>query len=242
MLCELLQIAPDVTDQVVLSRLDIVTREVASKKPSTQDLSAPYHIVHRVFCEQKKDYTLYLDTPWALKSGEYSVHLRGGTEIKNLELHIERHKNLTFLVYNDYTCCSPPKTTSDRISKQDHDQNTQDINSYKSEESVCVISQQLSNALMEIRNDYQNVPGYYPDFEVFQEFSAPYLWLYHERDSIEKMIPKLSRISQHSLGVFLDYIKISFGDEYSRVDALISKGLISSKYLSYLFVSSYSKS
>jgi hypothetical protein len=217
MLCELLQIAPDANNQVLLSRLDIATRkfELAGKESSTQDLSAPYHIVHR------------------------SVHLRGGTEIKNLELHIERHKNLTFLVYNDYTCCKAPATASDRISKQDRDQNAQDINLYKSEESVCVISQQLSHALMEIRNDYHNVPGYYPDFEVLQEFSAPYLWLYHERKSIEKMIPKLSSIYQHALGVFLDYIEISFGEEYSKVDALISKGMISSKYLSYLFVSVY---
>jgi hypothetical protein len=241
MLCELLQIAPDANNQVLLSRLDIATRkfELAGKESSTQDLSAPYHIVHRVFCEENLDYALYLDTPWAVNSGERSVHLRGGTEIKNLELHIERHKNLTFLVYNDYTCCKAPATASDRISKQDRDQNAQDINLYKSEESVCVISQQLSHALMEIRNDYHNVPGYYPDFEVLQEFSAPYLWLYHERKSIEKMIPKLSSISQHALGVFLDYIEISFGEEYSKVDALISKGMISSKYLSYLFVSVY---
>jgi hypothetical protein len=242
MLCGLLQLPPNVADEALLSRADISAKKIQKtyKTSSKPNLSSPYHLIHRVYCADSAEHSLYLDTPWAVNAGDDTIHLRGGREIKNLELHIERHKNLAFLVYNQYTCCSRATLSSGNNSKQNEDKDTQDINIYKSGESVSVISQAFYDMLLEIRNEErETISGYYPNLNIIREFSAPYLWLYHDRESIKNKRLELSRLSQQLLDAFLDYINTSLGEEYDQVDGLVSKGLISMKYTPYLFVSFY---
>lgn len=239
MLCKLLQLPPNVPDEALLSTADIRAKKMATTKRTTSNpsLSNPYHLIHRVYCADSGENSYYLETPWAVNSGENTVHLRGGKEIKNLELHIERHKNLAFLVYNQYTCCNPIQSSGNKPG-QNQEQDTEDVNMYKSGESVCVISQAFHDMLLEIRSkERESIQGYYPNLNAIREFYAPYLWLYHDRESIKKQRPGLSRSSQQLLDAFLDYINTSLGEEYDEVDDLVSKGLISMKYTPYLFVS-----
>lgn len=70
--------------------------------------------------------------------------------------------------------------------------------------------------------------------------SAPYLWFYHDRSFITSTIDRFkSKHKRHLHCLFNNYINVHMGEEYAEVDKQLSAKLISSNFLSYIFVSGH---
>jgi hypothetical protein len=147
-----------------------------------------------------------------------------------MDLYKERNRGLSFIVFKHYMCCNPDKKS------QSGDEPT------PATESVYIISPDLYSALEKVsRKSSQTY--LYPNFKVESELSAPYLWFYHDRSFITSTIDRVkSKHRKHLHCLFNDYINVHMGEEYAEVDKQLSTKLISSNFLSYIFVSAHFQS
>jgi hypothetical protein len=186
-----------------------------------------FNILHRIECQKDKSRYLYQDMPYFMNQNGEDDHLRGRRVVSNMELYIERNRGLSFIVFKHYICCTPHKKS------QSGDEPT------PATESIYVISPDLYSALKAVsRKSSQTY--LYPDFKVESELSAPYLWFYHDRSFITSTVDRFkSKHRRHLNCLFNDYINVHMGDEYAEVDKQLSAKLISSNFLSYIFVSAH---
>jgi hypothetical protein len=70
-----------------------------------------------------------------------------------------------------------------------------------------------------------------------QDTRHPYLWWFHHREDVKLWGSVLDRESQKQIRVFQSYLEESLGDEWAKVDELLSSAKITTQYLDYVFVS-----
>lgn len=206
-----------------------------SSRPFAQSKPPSYQIIHRVQCEESNNEELYLDAPWIVKSGPHKAHLRGSNTIDNFELHLERNKEIAFIVFKEFECCCEvPSSLSRNHPGASSILKTQDL---LVKEYISNISSNFRLALKEIC-DVAIREAPHPNFidEEVDQIDYPYLWCFHGRSNIERAKERLSPNSQLHLNLFQGYLNKRLGDEWAEVDLLLSTGHITAAYINYLFV------
>lgn len=220
-----------------------------------------YQVIHRVHCEVTKERVMYLEEPWTVHAGRYRFHLRGSQQVSNMELYLERNKDVTFLVLRDYVCCAEKSyshhATRSRLGK--------DVDSRPAsmlvEEHIDIVSNDLESRLANLADVvFQGIP--HPKFGRVEEDEEeagndyddeyesgdyngkenpdiyyPYLWFYHRRPNISTTIERLEEIDQGHLNLFCGYIQHRMSEEWNAVDKLLSKREITAEFLRYIYVS-----
>lgn len=241
-LCDLLNEDPNVTDSELIkakeSAIDTLKEAAILRSSASQTKGPPkYEVIHRICCHELRTENLFLDKPWVVESGRYGAHLRGSRAIPHLELHLERNKEITFIVYRNFECCgeAPPKTLTyhGRVA----DSLESDASSFLKTEYMHIISEELSDGLQELAySALADIPHPRFDKPHDQEISYPYLWWFHRREEIESAIEKLSPTSQKHVSVLRDYVQRQLAKEWSIVDLLLEEGRMTAEYIRYLFV------
>ncbi|KAI0813925.1 hypothetical protein GGR55DRAFT_487166 [Xylaria sp. FL0064] len=235
-ICRFLNRPSELTDTAILDELDTVLTELVElRRLSSRQLAPPkapdFQVINRVRCQQSDDDELYLDVPWVVNSGPYEMHLRGSNKIHNFELHLERNKEMTFLVFREFECCGQ---RSMNFSSRKPDFQAKDL---LVKEYVTNISDKFRMALVEL---CELVLGEapHPDFinEAVDQIHHPYLWWYHARSSIEEQGAVLSPDSRLHLDIFQRYLSTCLREEWATVDMLLSSRYITANLIHYLFV------
>jgi hypothetical protein len=201
---------------------------------SQSGLPPRYQVINRVDClSSDEGLQLYLEEPWVVNSGPLNAHLRGSQEIDNFEVYLERNKDISFIVYRDYQCCSRerviPRGRFNRPSLTD-------ASSLLTNESISIILVDLSIALEAIATEaLSGIP--HPSFDLESELNSPFLWWFHRREEIKNAWNQLDPMSQEHISTLQDYLVGRLGSEWSTVDSLTAEGKISAQYIEYLFVS-----
>ena len=239
-LCQFLSVSSRTEDNIILTSLHSVTDRIKaaerlSRKENNSESTDEYQIIHRIRCAEQSTTELCLDVPWTVKNGPRKIHLRGGEMIEHLELHLERHKAVSFIVYKDYKCCE-----TDDLGVQ-HGSHSVVIGADASDllvnESVCIVSEAFCLALKELCSEALGNASH-PKFALSSEFSAPFVWWYCRRVQIAAAIPLLQPHHLQHIGLFQKYIDVSLGEEYEAVDMLVADGKITAEYMTYLYVGS----
>jgi len=170
-----------------------------------------------------------MDLPYFVNGDVGDDHLRGRKVVSNVELHVEKNHGLSFIVFKDYHCCNADKKLVKRETGPE-----------SSAESTYIISHDLCSALLALVKASSR-PHLYPEFRVQREIPRPYLWAYRERRFIEAEGRRFNGRLREHLSLLFKYIKEHLGAEYARVDGQLKKGVISSDFLEYLFVSCSTK-
>ncbi|PNP85354.1 hypothetical protein FNYG_01183 [Fusarium nygamai] len=102
-------------------------------------------------------------------------------------------------------------------------------------ESICIISPHLRNALQGLTlSALEDIP--HPDFEDLSLYIPfPYLWWFNRRDQIAKAVAESDAESQCYLSLMQNYMFDRLQSDWSKVDELTSKGLITVEYLNYIY-------
>jgi len=191
----------------------------AQKAPKPE---SSYQILHRVPCPRNVSPCTYIDLP-NVHSGVN--HLRGQETVSNFELHIERHKELSFVIFKDYACYCTDQYVP-----------TTEDGPVACKETIYIISNGLCAALKSMAKRSRR--GYlYPKFETGKEIPRHYLWVFHEREFIASTLNLLKDPYRKQLHLFLTFIESDRANEFAEVDAQLSNKVISGKYLEYIFVS-----
>lgn len=219
--------------QGIMERLREADRLLHSSSNVDQLMVPEYQIMHRVRCLEQATTELFLGEPWPVTNTKANVHLRGSGVVDNLELHLERHKEMVFIVYRDYTCCrndgydttqQPPSTIRDDA-----------LESLRVNESVSIVANTLILALEELWSVGVN-SSLHPKFAPFTEFNYPYVWWYCQRDQLRTRFDGLATEHLPYVLLFQTYLDESLGNEYQIVDQLLEDGQVMTRYLPYLYV------
>ncbi|KAI1324721.1 hypothetical protein F5Y16DRAFT_411850 [Xylariaceae sp. FL0255] len=231
-ICRFLSHPSELTDEEILDKLEAVSSELAdlrrlTSERSTEPKPPDYQVINRVRCHHSNDFTLYLDAPWLVQDASNKIHLRGSNKIHNFELHLERNKEMTFLVFREFKCCDsyrpgalPDLQLKDLFVK----------------EYVSNMSDTFRHALIELRDSALGDKA--PDFDDanITKIHHPYLWWFHSRSEIARPEAHVSAHSQLHLDVFQRYLDTCLGEEWASIDQLLTTGYITAAYMHYLFV------
>jgi hypothetical protein len=178
-----------------------------------------------------------------------------------MELYLERNKQVAFLVYVNFECCSRHP-----VGRRGHHERRHVTDGIVSrmivEESVVVVSERMQNAFRALAaialegiphptfaNDSQDNNGL-SDAESTESsvvtaerlieeptnFTFPYLWWFNRRSEINDALPLLDDESRLYLAVFQSYIQDYLEYEWNQVDELLSQRQIAIQYLPYIYV------
>lgn len=241
-ICSFLNMPSTCTDDEIIEELEIkdkLLRESESLKRLACSNQGPprVQIINRISCQVSDEQGLYLDEPWLVENGPYRAHLRCSRLVDNLELYLERNKDIVCIAYRDYECCGKPPPVPDPGHFE-----------LLVRENVDIVSDELRAAwnhlvvaVNEDAGSLTNISRGTFDSEDengrAQETQHPYLWWFQHRNRIERVKSYLSQESKNQVEAFQHYLKLYLGDEWAKVDSLIREGKITAKYLSYLFVS-----
>ncbi|KAG4255471.1 ATPase [Fusarium proliferatum] len=230
------------TDDEIIEELEIkdkLLRESESlKRMACLNQGPPrVQIINRITCQASDEQGLYLDEPWVVENGPHRAHLRCSRLVDNLDLYLERNKDIICIAYRDYECCGKPPPVPDPGQFE-----------LLVRENVDIVSDELRaawNHLVVAVNEVAGLPinifrGTFDSEDEnsrAQETQHPYLWWFQHRNRIERVKSYLSQESRNQVEAFQLYLKVYLGDEWAKVDSLIREGKITAKYLSYLFVS-----
>ena len=249
-ICKLLNLSAECSNQEVFGGLQEASdklAEVERLRALTLSQSGPprSEVIHLVSCHEAggQEPISYLEEPHVVERGPRHAHLTGGRVIHNHGLFLEQ-TSAVFLVRRHYECCKtndpyPQKTGIGNI-MMDTDTKPKAAD-FLVAEVVTHISPKLRSAFISIAETaLQGCP--HPDFQTSrygeEELRLPYLWWFHRRDLIEAAADSLDRDSQEHLEVFKGYLRNSLGRDWDAADELISRGMITSQLIEYIFVNS----
>ncbi|KAG5748834.1 hypothetical protein H9Q70_008513 [Fusarium xylarioides] len=117
-ICNFLKMPSTCTDDEIIEELetkDKLLRESESLKRLAFSNQGPprVQIINRITCQDTNEHGLYLDEPWLVENGPYRSHLRCSRLVDNLELYLERNKDIVCIAYRDYECCGRPPPVPD---------------------------------------------------------------------------------------------------------------------------------
>lgn len=181
----------------------------------------------------------YFDRPEWINEQVHKVGLRCSSPVTNFELFLEKNKDLSFLVYEYFDSdheATRPKSSREGWLDIDVLSSSSSSSSppQRTSQSVRPVSEDLCKAIEAIlgcRAEYTQTLDVYRDS---QELKAPYLFLYHSREDFDQFQKDLSPKAYAQLRLFFDFVMENYGQTYARVDSLLSRGKITTKYVNYL--------
>lgn len=186
-----------------------------------------------LYCfEHQQSTKIYLDCPTWTQGGS---GIRSRKPLHNLDLFLERNKDISFLVYRTFDNGGAarrlitPNTPSDRIKFENPDA------PQPWKESIHPVAGHL---YMAVKRLLQTKPKYATLLEHYENegiIEAPYLFVYHNRQRWENLLKQLPVKPQEQLKRFGDYVFQHYGEEYEAAEASFSKGLVSPALIKYLF-------
>jgi hypothetical protein len=199
-----------------------------------------YQILHKVSCTHEPA-SIFFDVPsyntwnnnenqWVVLDrdcptwGSKALHLCGRRPVLDLEAYLNQNSRLSFVVFKTYKCSH-------------NESQGEDEGAMVSGQSIYLWSSELCTALTKMLAGASR-SAQLAEFRPRSELLAPYHWLFHSRrlDAGFKDGMPTSDPMHLDVNTFLEVISKTTADEYSAVDALVSKQSIIWPYLPYIFV------
>ncbi|KAH7078573.1 hypothetical protein FB567DRAFT_534215 [Paraphoma chrysanthemicola] len=165
--------------------------------------------------------TCYFDHPeWT--QGYKSIVSR--IPVKNLDLFLERNKNVVFIVYRDFSYAPPKTAAKNKLASPKHIR-----------ESIHPVSRQLRKTLqMMLKLDWRYESTFTQLYRT-REIDAPYLFIYHHRTYWKDMLAQCPPTVREHLNLLAVYVSENYGREYEAADTLFARRKVSAEFVKYLF-------
>lgn len=175
----------------------------------------------------------FFDRPeWVRGQGDTS-RLQCNLPLENFDLYLEKNKDITFIVYRNFDI----NETGVLAQPQ-----TGDVSSERaaylpqhSSETIRPVDLNLIEAIKNLLGSRQEYSQILSIFSESYELAAPYLFIYHERKSLEEFQNSLPLPAKAQLSLLSKFIAEEYADEYTAADSLLSQDKTSPAYIRYLF-------
>jgi Cdc6-like AAA superfamily ATPase len=173
----------------------------------------------------------YLDHPRnSSVEGAWST-LYSQSPVKNFELYLERHKEISLVVYRDF---------EESNKKESEDQETTDsgvpppqLQHYR--EVLRPVSGEMFNAIRAILRSKPEYAEILKGFNTTSEISSPFLFFFHSFKNLKEIEKQISDSVRRQLKLLANYVLGVYGAEYKVAEAMIAQGRFSADYLCYFF-------
>ncbi|KAF2111866.1 hypothetical protein BDV96DRAFT_179593 [Lophiotrema nucula] len=145
----------------------------------------PYQVLYRI--QQQ----MYFDHPEWTEGGKAIV---SRVPVDNLDLFLERHKNVLFIVYRDFNDIQMPEKGS-RLHQPRH-----------SEESIHPVNKRLRSAIETVLRNNWRYESFVQKFYLTGEVKAPYLFIYHSRPYWTNLLSESPRRIREHLTIVARYV------------------------------------
>lgn len=186
---------------------------------------------HPITANMNKSMSLYFDPPQWTKGQSGLGLLQSRLPVMNFDLYLEKNKDISFIVYKTYSL--PFDLAKNQSTRRGS--GTQDSSDAVVDESIQPVNEALVNAVETLLGDQDEYASMLESFEETSELTAPYLFVYHQRNEWEKIRVSLPDSTHQHLAMMWDYIVQSQGAEYAAADSKIAIGEITPVLLKYLF-------
>lgn len=149
-------------------------------------------------------------------------------QVNRLGNFLRSNPDICFVVFHDYNRFQEARKSKSSCENEEFNQPTCDA------KSIYPVSKELKGALEMILEDKTEYSGILSRYWAKNELAAPYLFIYHSRQEIQKIKERLSKPAQDQLDLFLEYVMKDLGEEYNAVDTLLQRKEILPQYLQYL--------
>jgi hypothetical protein len=235
MLCMLVEAELDVDNGSLERGIHGVARILrhiayANKPPPPPTPPEPeYKTLHRVACQlysRGPQYSLDTDPPFLRERIGTAGHLESANRVENLELYLERNRAASFVVFQEYSCCTRrPKESTMGVPGP-------------SSESLVILSKSLLRTLNKTKELSVDWKMLYPEFQLRVEMKMPHVWTYLGMEDLENTMNSLQEEEDiKNLKLFLNYFRDEKENQHHRLRDLLSRNLIAISFLEYLFVS-----
>ncbi|KAK8174701.1 hypothetical protein BC567DRAFT_95716 [Phyllosticta citribraziliensis] len=221
-ICSTLGIDQRTSDADIL----VALQQDRQMRPNRSPLGPQFKILHEVNCKNDKSRLVYEDLPYVANPESRKNHLRGRKMMSNYDLFVERHPGLSFIVYRQFDCCQ----------KGVEKKPCREAEPIQSTDSISLISKTLISVLRKAAKASKR-GELYPEFNHRKRIEAPYLWFFHDSKHLLQYFISDggAKYRSHLHCFFQEYIYKHMVKEYGEVSSMLSNGMISEKYISYLF-------
>jgi hypothetical protein len=205
------------------------------KQASAQRGPPRFQMVHEIACHHSRgEQGVFLDPPTVVNYGPHDAHARSSRRIANMELFLERNKEITFLIYRRYECCGKIPPDEKLLYKNDTDD--MNLQALLNREYIDIISPELRKAMSHLGENLKDIP--FPDlWGDGAVVNYPYDWWFHSVDQIQNVTSTMLPEFQKHISLFAHYLQESLGKEWEIVHQLLSRQKITTGFIHYLFVS-----
>ena len=213
--------------------------ESIQSRPACFTYQVIYRIQRRVLGQQRdgkqeRDRSMqFFDHPQWVRGQGTASHIESYEPLTNLELHLEKNKDISFIIYRNFEnesahIADQPDTDNVEIDETAH-------RPHHTNETVRLVNKDLIEVTKALLDSQQQYAELAREFSVSLELPAPYLFIYHSRKSLERFQDNLPVHAKTQLSLLLNYVTKQYIDEYATADSLLSRNKISPKFLRYLF-------
>ncbi|KAJ5719268.1 hypothetical protein N7493_007723 [Penicillium malachiteum] len=176
--------------------------------------------------EAKPSSTIFLDPPEVVYDENKNGHLRCNIPLRDLNLFLALHQDISFVVFRDYN----KHSEKDGSWSEDVPQAPCPLS-----ESIYPVARGLKIACQVLFQKIAGLRDIEDQYESIGEIFAPYHFLYHSWGELDQLRNNLSSPAKNHLDLLLLYVQEGFGHEYATVTLLLNEEKITPRYLSYLF-------
>jgi hypothetical protein len=217
-------------------------REACETEIPIPSLPPRVQIFHRVSCRcDARDgipnarQSTYLDAP-RRKISHRRWHLQGDLNAPEYRTYLNQNEDVVLLVFQDYSC------SVDEAKFVGQGRGPLDIPNTEIEtkaptairESFLINSETLRESLTRTSQD-STTPGRIQSFELWKEYGAPYLYIYHDRHYLGRKLRDLDEEHRIQMDLLIDYVVRSFEASSESAGALFAEGMVSWETISYLY-------
>ena len=168
---------------------------------------------------------MYLDKPQLMEGDQGMASLQGHLPIFKLDSYLERHPNISVIVFQDTFDRDPEAGAEDGVLEVSWSESIL-VTSRKLMKSLKILVRRLSSSLgRRINLDLTGSTAILP---------APYLPFYHYFGKLREYAADLPPKATQEWNLLVKYIEYNYGDQYREVDKMLAEGTISQKFIPYL--------
>ena len=178
-------------------------------------------------------YVSFFDHPQWIRGQGNASQIQCNLPLDNFELYLEKNKDIAFIVYENFDTSTERTIVKPQIDGTD-DGSAPNL-PQKQSENIRPVNTDLIEAIKALLGSQPEYAEVLISFSASYELSAPYLYIYHSRKSLEHFQNNLPLHAREQLSLLIKYVTQQYADEYATADAQLSQGRISPDLIHYLF-------
>ena len=172
----------------------------------------------------------FFDHPeWVRGQGNAS-RVQCNLPLDNFELYLEKNKDIAFIVYRNFD----PDLASIVAKPGPEDARAAHLPQHTSE-TIRPVNQDFIEVVKTLLSSQPEYAELLSEYTKSYELPAPYLFIYHNRNSLEAFQHGLPVPARTQLSLLWNYVTEQYADEYAAADSLLSQNKISPQFVPYLF-------